>query len=250
MKETYLLPIIQREIEREYPSIQILKNPRITEINNIIIEQAKNTGNVFMYDPLSDIYETKLSEMIRFLLRSSNYIEIDQYGSIQINFPEYIDTENGENRKEYIKFSAKENRKMLKVREKIELEPKTGPKRIEESFNFDEFGIELKREVTEKNTHGEKRIKYERLDDKPHIIKLTNSVTGEIKYLDIRDSEHFENLDILNSKQLKKEEIEDLTQIEKIRMIEKTSKSVYAEGIRTILGMQINLDQVSPDTER
>lgn len=105
----------------------------------------------------------------------------------------------------------------------------------------------MEKEITEEKQNRKRRVRYVRLAGKPHIVQIIDLDTGKERYIDIRDSEHFEDLDLSNAVQVEKEEIADLTQIEKIRITERTSNSVYGEGIKTLLGMQINLDQVSPD---
>ena len=71
MKQNYLLPVLQEklEIERKYASRKILRNPRITEINDTTVQYVKRMGNLFMYDSLSPIYRTKFSQMMDYFCK-------------------------------------------------------------------------------------------------------------------------------------------------------------------------------------
>lgn len=211
MKQNYLLPVIQRKLDLEgkFVSGRVRSNPRITEINNTTTQYVRRMGNLFMYDPLSIIYDIKFNQMMNYFLQDASYIETDQYGALQVNLPEYRDAEHDIAKKEYLRYEVDEEGRMSRTRKR--------------------------------------RVRYVRLAGKPHIVQIIDLDTGKERYIDIRDSEHFEDLDLSNAVQVEKEEIADLTQIEKIRITERTSNSVYGEGIKTLLGMQINLDQVSPD---
>lgn len=251
MKQNYLLPAIQRKLESDgkYISRGILGNPRVTEINDITTQYVKSMGNLFMYDPFTATYEKALNQMMDYFLQDSSYIETDKYGAMQVNLPEYIDSEHDITKKEYLRYKVDEEGKISRTRERIQTERASIQEKLKEISCYDEFGIELQREATEEKQNRQRRVKYVRLDGKPHIVQIIDLDTGEERYIDIRDSEHFEDLDLFNATQVKKDEIVDLTSAEKMRIIERTSNSVYGEGIRKILGMQINLGQVNP-TER
>lgn len=249
MKQNYLLPVLQEklEIERKYASRKILRNPRITEINDTTVQYVKRMGNLFMYDSLSPIYRTKFSQMMDYFLQDASYIETDKYGALQVNLPEYRDAEHDITKKEYLRYEVDEEGRISKIRERVQTERASVQERLKEFSSYDEFGIEMKREITEEKNNRQRRARYMRLAEKPHIVQIIDLDTGKERYIDIRDSKHFEDLDLSNAVQVEKEEIADLTQIEKIRIAERTSNSVYGEGIKTLLGMQINLNQVSPD---
>lgn len=253
MKQNYLLPAIQRKLESEekYISRRILGNPRITEINDITTQYVKRMGNLFMYNSLSSIYDVKFNQMMDYFLQDPSYIETNGYRAIQVNLPEYRDSEHGITKKEYLRYKVDEEGRMSRTRKRVLTKRASIQERLKELASYDKFGIELQRETTEKKQNNrQKRIRYVRVAGKPHIVQIIDLDTGKERYIDIRDSEHFEDLDLSNAMRVKKEEIEDLTPVEKIRIIERTSNSVYGEGIRTILGMQINLDLVSPDVEK
>lgn len=246
MRENYLLPVLQRKLELEwkYVSKRILGNPRITEVNHITTQYVKGMGNLFMYEPFSTIYEMKFNSMMDYFLQDSTYIETDRYGTMQVNLPEYRDGEHDITKKEFLKYKAEEAG-ISRIRKRVQTEKDYEKERLEELSSYDVFGIEKQREVEEEKEDKKRRVRYVRLDGKPHIIQVINLNTGEEKYIDIRNSEHIEDLDLSNAIQIEKEKIADLTQIEKIRIAERTSKSVYGEGIRTMLGMQINLEQAN-----
>lgn len=249
MKQNYLLPVIQRKLESEgkYISRRILGNPRITEVNDITIQYVKNMGNLFMYDPLSIIYDIKFNHMMDYFLQDASYIETDSYGVLQVNLPEYEDSEYEITQKEYLRYEIDREGRMSRTRKRIQTEKDSIQEKLKEFSSYDEFGIEMERETTEEKQNRQRRVRHVRVPEKPHIIQIIDLDTGEERYIDIRNSEHFENLDISNAVQIEKEEMADLTQIEKIRIAERNSHSVYGEGIKSLLGMQINLDQVSPD---
>lgn len=247
MEQTYLLPVIQRKLEAEgkYVSRRFLENPRITEVNDITIQQVKNMGNLFMYDPLSLSYEIKFNEMMDYFLQDSSYMETDKQGALQVNIPEFRDSQHEIIKKEYLRYSLRKEGGIARTRKRIQTGGKTIQEMLKESSDYDEFGIELQRETIEEKQKQQRRIKYVRLAEKPHIVQITDLETGEERYIDIRNSDHFENLDMSNAVRVSKEEMEDLTKIEKIRIAERTSSSVYGAGIRALLGMQKNIEQVN-----
>lgn len=70
--------------------------------------------------------------------------------------------------------------------------------------SYDEFGIELQREATEEKQNRQRRVKYVRVAGKPHIVQIIDLDTGEERFIDIRSSEQFENLDLSDATQVKK----------------------------------------------
>jgi len=247
MKQTYLLPVIQRnlEIEGKYISERLLGNPRITEVNDMTTQQVKNMGNLFMYDPLSIDYEIKFNQMMEYFLLDPSYIRTDEPRALQVNIPEFRDSQQDITKKEKIQYELAEEGRIARTRKRLQIQEGTIQEWLEESSLYDETGIELQRETTEEKQNRQRKVKYVRLIEKPHIIQIINLETGEEKYVDIRNSKHFENLDIAGATQIEKEKIEELTPIEKIRIAERTRSSVYGAGIKSILGMQEELEQTS-----
>lgn len=247
MKQNYLLPVIQRKLESEgkYISRRVLENPRITEVNDITTQYVRRMGNLFMYDPLSIIYDIKFNHMMNYFLQDASYIKTDSYEALQVNLPEYRDAEHEITKNEYLRYEIGKEGRMSRTRKRVQTEKASIQERIQEISIYDEFGIEMERETTEEKQNRQRRVRHVRVPEKPHIIQIIDLDTGEERYIDIRNSEHFENLDISNAVQIEKEEMADLTQIEEIRIAERNSHSVYGKGIKSLLGMQINLDQVS-----
>lgn len=246
MNQTYLLPVIQRKLEEEekYVSRRFLENPRITEVNDITIQQVKNMGNLFMYDASSIDYRIKFSQMMDYFLQDSSYIETDEPEALQVNIPEFRDSQHDITERKYFRYRLEKEGGISRTRKSVQTEKNAIREMLEESSYYDELGIEMKRETTEEKQNRQRRVKYVRLVEKPHIVQIINLETGEERYIDIRNSKHFEDLDMSNAIQVNKEEIEDLTQIEKIRIAERTRSSVYGAGIKSILGIQKNPEQI------
>ena len=249
-KESYLLSEVQYTLERQFTNRDLLRNPRISEINDITIRLAEKTGTVSLYEPGSYIHEQKLRQMIMWYLDNPTYIEIDKFGEVKVNIPEYIDFENEINKKEYYLFQIAGEGKIARTRFKFEKKGNTEIKSINEKSFYDKNGIEIRREVRKLDNDVETKRRYTRMDGKPNVIQEENLTTGEIRFFDIKDSEHFENLDISLGKEVKKEETKMLTPVERIRLAERTRYSVYGDGIKEMLGMYINVDERKSDTQR
>lgn len=250
MRESYLAPIIEYRLKREFANERIFRNPRITEVNDITIDLAKETGTVFMYEPGSILYEEKLRKMVEYYIDNPTYMEVDKYGGIKINLPEYMSFDNDYNKQEHVRYESEGAGRISRTKFRVEKGVDIGQKTMNEHSLYDENGIEMQKELTIVSKMEETRKKYIRVEGKPHIIQETDLATGEIRFLNMVDSEHFEDLDIEHAKEIKESEIKDLTPVEKIRISERTSRSVYGEGIKKLLGMQVNMGQRNSDTGR
>lgn len=248
-ESSYLIPIIQYRLERDFANSAIFRNPRISEINDITKELAKRTGNVVFYKEDPYIYEMKLRKMIEYHVSNPTYLEVEKYGEIKVNIPEYMDFENKINRKEYLIYQNEGFGKISRARFRFEQE-RSDTKSLNENSLFNEDGIEIKREVTIVKNNEEERKRYIRMDGKPHIIEEKDLTTGEIKYFDIRETQNFENLDLKKAKEVNLEETELLTPVERIRLAERTRYSVYGDGIKKILGMDVNRNQRDSNEQR
>lgn len=124
MKQNYLLPVIQRKLDLEgkFVSGRVRSNPRITEINNTTTQYVRRMGNLFMYDPLSIIYDIKFNQMMNYFLQDASYIETDQYGALQVNLPEYRDAEHDIAKKEYLRYEVDEEGRMSRTRKRVQTE--------------------------------------------------------------------------------------------------------------------------------
>lgn len=182
------------------------------------------------------MYDNKLQMYMQNLLQDPNIIVVNEELELQINLPEYRNFENEESRTESKVYKAGEKGTIIKTVTETERKNNTITK-IQGKAVYDEYGIETQREVTGNRNQIQTKTTYKRLEGKPHIIQENNITTGQERYFDIRDSKRFEDLDIKSAKEVKKEEIKELTQLETKRF------SPYQEGIKKILGMQITVEQ-------
>ncbi len=229
----YISPLIANYLKTKFVDERILQNPRAREIENIMVEQAKKVGTVFMYKEL-DIYEQKITEMLTYLMNSGDFLKVDKDGSVVINFPEKINVEKDCHEKEKITFKYASEKRILKERIKKEKQGNKIKEEIQHS-EYDENGIEISQEENYIiDNILTQRIQRIRSLEKPHIIKENNVLLGETKYYDLRNEEYFEEIE-------KGEEIQEateMTNVEKIRLAERTRYSIYGAGIEKILGLQ------------
>ena len=245
MEKSYVSPIIQRELERQYVDERILENPRSSEINDITLSLLKKMGNVFMYEG-SILYEAKLRNMVEYLIQGTNYLEVDERGAVRIKLPEYCDSENEINRKEQIVYQNQSKGGLRKIRRRMEQQQ--GDKSIlEETSYYNAEGIEVQRKRVETGTHGTEETEYRRSEENPCIVEVQDSSIGR-KLFDIRNSNSFENLDLSKGEEVDREK--QLTKIDKIRIAERTRNSIYGVGIKKILGFEMEKDQKRSDFQK
>ena len=71
--------------------------------------------------------------------------------------------------------------------------------------------------------------------------ELERQYVDGIKLFDTRNSNSFENLDLSKGEEVDREK--QLTKIDKIRIAERTRNSIYGDGIKKILGFEMEKDQ-------
>ncbi len=231
--EVYISPIILSNLEKNFVNKSILRNPRCSEINDIIVNIAKTIGNL-TEDIGSMYYEKQIMDRMEGLLSSPGFLEVNDYGNIIIRKPQYRDS-NYTKDETYI-YELLESGELKRT---IDLDENGILNRqIKIESYMDEEGIEQKRIITKQ---GKGRVIIQREKQNPLVTKVISRRREE--YYDISSSDKLQDVEIVGAKRISKEEVTDLEEVDKIRAWEKFRQKrykypFYEEGIRRMLGIQ------------
>lgn len=230
MKYQYLRTMLEKELKERNVNNNILQNPRIKEIGDVIISLLKQMGDIRpdLYAPL---YESQMKSRLAVLLQTTNCIIVDENGSININVEEfnmkYLNKSEG---KDCITFEMLADETTLARTSKNDKDGK-----IISIFN--QMGIEKGKKVEK----DEKTLMITRLKEYSHIVEVSKD--EEKKYYDISQTEHPEDIQIEGAIEITKDQIKELDSISKIRMIDKVKYTPYKEGVKVMYDIEESLEE-------
>lgn len=215
-------PIVLEKLAQEYVDGNLLRNPRSEEINDTIFEIAESMG-LLPKDRTCIEYKMRILPRLRMVL-DEHTLSVDERGRVIISMPDR------ETEKETRIYELIENGRMRKTIQIVEVESKEIYMKVVSHIN--ELGIEEEKEIYKA---GKSPVRVERLQEQPHIIKT--SIDGKEEYYDISQSRHPEDIEIEGAVRIKKEEIREITQVGKLRILAKVHYTAYENGIRSIYGI-------------
>lgn len=231
MEKNYISPIILNELKKEYAYYKILSNPRISEIEELTFSTAENMG-LLPENRNCLQYRIRIIPRIEMLL-SSHFLKVDRMGNIIVTLP----FKWPQDEQEIITYMIDQEDVMKRIKEK------TVKGKIEEKIvsYINEEGIEIKQEIS--NRKG--MIHLERMEQYPHIVRA--NVRNREEYFDISNLEHPEDISVKGAVKKNKDEISEISNVDKIRIVEKTKNTPYEDGIKNMYGMKKEINKVQKE---
>ena len=243
---------IFRILEREFCNLSLLRNPRIMDV----IDQIEKYC-IHWYSPdrtyVEDIAYTKcILPRIEILVDNNHHFKVTDEGNILVSLPLLEDDARGnhETKKEIRYNSLQDGMEKVSIYDYR----RHGIDRLFKSIRcvYDNNGIETERELEmlKRNQNGSKTVYFfkERLQDYPHIIKITRNAKpikegGRVSYYDIRGSRQIEDLNQRKGTKIEEKDIKGLTEEEKQEILKRQWNPMYQKGLKKLMGIGLEPEE-------
>lgn len=246
MKSISLIPMINKKLSDKFCSRRIMDNPRMSEVDDVLLSIAINYGTMLEERSLLDPYfMRKLQDRAYHLLHMSNIIEVVG-GNLRVTMP--VSTRMGSeySRSEVIDYEPIQEGYLKRTHSITEKDSASKSKETVSVSIINEDGIEIERRTTVKEGLEDKTLVYQRMIGNPNIVKRTTDGIHEETFYDMTKSNKFENLVALKETKIPKEEVKPMNEEQQRIILENNKYSDYIEGIKKIVGKQKAVE----DTER
>lgn len=246
MKSISLIPMINKKLSDEFCSRRIMDNPRMTEVDDILLSIAINYGTMLEERSLLDPYcMGKLQDRAYHLLYMSDIIEVVGV-NLRVTMPVSTRMDSEYSRSEVIDYEPVQEGYLKRTRRITEKDSSKNKESISVSIiNGD--GIEIERRTTVREGSEETTFVYQRIIGNPNVVKRTTDGIHEETFYDMTKSNKFEDLVDLEETKIDKEQIKPMNEEQKRSILENNRYSDYIEGIKKIIGKQKTVDE---NTER